>query len=102
MLATSVESLKEVGILDYFLQLSDLKLRKATGTSSIKKETNSTCPPVKDLKTGCEDSCASLSDALVSECFVLYMYGIVIAFFVCLVEQLTRVRIKVGCTPPYI
>ena len=44
-------------------------------------------------------SCASLSDALVSECFVLYVYGILVAVVVILAEQLPRVRIKLGCTP---
>ena len=98
LLAASVESLKESGILHYFLQLSDLKMRNMIAATSIKTAMNSTYASVAIPTADYESSCASLSDALVTECFVLYMYGVVTAFVVFVAEQLTRARMKVGCT----
>ena len=90
LLATSVENLKEAGILYYFLELSNLKRGKAIAATSTKKDVNSRWPHAETADS--ESSRTELSDALISECFVLYMYGILTVLVVFLVEQLTRVR----------
>ena len=94
LLAASVESLKEAGILHYFLQLSDLKVRKMIAATTTERGSKSTYPPSHTADLEFEGVFASLSDALVSESFVLYMYGILTALVVFLAEQLTRARKK--------
>ena len=92
LLLTSVEGLKEAGILYYFLQLLKSKSHKFIVALSSKKETNSTYVPGTTHTAYCEGSSASLNDALVSECFALFMYGIVTAVVVFLIEQFSRIR----------
>ena len=88
LLASSVEMLKESGFLQYFLQLSDAKLRELVIARSINKDFTPANAPAKIQRTAYEGSSASLDDALVSECFVLFMYGMLVAVVVFLADHL--------------
>ena len=92
LLASSVELLKEAGLLQYFLRLSDLKFREAVIAAGRDKEfTTANVSTSMIHRTEAEGSSASLNDGLVRECFVLFMYGILTAVAIFLAEQLTKV-----------
>ena len=97
LLASSVESFKEAGLLQYFLQLMKSKSLEVTISGSRKKELNSAKGPTAIHKTAFEGSNASLKDALISECFVLLVYGILTAIAVFLSEKFKDlIALKVG------
>ena len=99
LLVRTVENLKGAGILDYFLHLSDLKFRKIFAHTTREMDTNSTDRPTTFSTTGSENSSAPCWDALASECFVLFMYGVLTAIGALLAEVLTSDIKFAGCRP---
>ena len=82
LLAKTAENLKEMGFLDYFPQLSQSKFRKGLAASV----------GISTVDRGMfEWATVSLEDGLIRESFVLFLYGIAIAFAGFLLENLTRI-----------
>ena len=90
LLASSVEILKEAGLLQYFLQLTTSKTLEDIAGGSRKKELNSTNGPAAGYKVPLKGGGASLNDALIRECFALFMYGMFTALAAFLAEQFKK------------
>ena len=88
--AKSVESLMEAGLVDYFLQLSDAKRREVVEEGSHQELTlaPSDDPSMANTQPGSKAVGMSMRDSLISECFVLFLYGNIVASFVFVLEQL--------------
>ena len=91
--AKSVESLTEAGLIDYFLQLSDAKRRELVEEGSHQELTAEASgdPSLANTHRSSKAVGISLRDSLISECFVLFLYGNIVATFVFVLEQLTSV-----------
>ena len=89
LFARSVELLKKAGLAQYFVHLSNIKFRESVvgGTTGSKLKN----PPTKIHRRVPQHRSASLDDAFVRECFVLLLYGNLIAAALFLAEQLTSV-----------
>ena len=94
--AKSVETLMEAGLTAYFVELCEAKIRGAILMGSGHK-VPAIMPyariTVRLEERQSEGVNASLSDALISECFVIFLYGNTLAIILFLVEKLTRVCI---------
>ena len=85
LLAKSVESLKDAGLVDYFQQLCESKFRKALAASvSISTVDRGMYEWIR----------VSLEDGLIGESFVLFLYGITMAIAGFLIENLIRICLK--------
>ena len=94
LLARSVELLKEAGLAQYFVQLANRKFVEAVVAGNKENKLKLRNAPAKTHRRVPECRSASLDDALVRECFVLFMYGNLIAAALFLAEQLTSVVIQ--------
>ena len=84
LITSSVEILKEVGLVSYFLQLSASRYRESVVAGYQQKK----------VADSIEAHTVPLKDAVTTECFLLFVYGAVMTIAVFLVEWLTTVLIR--------
>ena len=85
--ASSVESLKEAGIVDYFFQLSQSKSDELVPRGSTSAKSSGHARPDMD-----QDEGLFLRDAVAGESFVVLLYGICVATAVFFVEVVMSIR----------
>ena len=89
LIAESIEISKEVGILSYFLQLHESK-RSELNAQSARMEFLAARESVEYHDMSDEWSKLTLKDGLVSESFVLFLYGISLASVAFVIEILAK------------
>ena len=95
LLAKSVELLKQFGFVTYFLQLSQYKAEEQVQARAQEDfiESKRMCGMPENDVSSVEFS-LPLSDSLITESFLLLLYGISIATVACMGEMFTRILVN--------